>query len=95
MVASEIASIKKANEAVKTIVLPSNARDLMVEIDLNSSGNWKLQHSFDGVTWFDKVANTGTDGLVDIDGSVLQYVKVVFDTPDAAQTAKLYFGRSK
>lgn len=91
MVASEVKDIKS-----DTIVLPSNARDIMVEVTKGGRTNWKLQHSFDGSTWFDKTSASTSDGLVDIDGSVLQYVKIVFTGGSGStETAKIYFGRSK
>jgi len=97
MVASEVIIMKKAGagEVVKTIVLPSNARDIMIDVDLNNSGNWKLQQSFDGSTWVDKTSASSTGGLSAITGPILQQIRVVFGTPDNDQTVKIYLGRSK
>ena len=97
MVASEIIIMKKAGaeEVVKTIVLPSNARDIMINVNLNSSGDWKLQHSFDGSTWLDKTSASTTGGLSSITGPILQQIRVVFGTPNEDQTVKVYLGRSK
>ena len=97
MVASELIIMKKAGagEVVKTIVLPSNARDIMIDVNLNSSGNWKLQHSFDGNTWVDKTSLSTTSGLSSVTGPILQQIRVVFGTPDDDQTVKIYLGRSK
>lgn len=97
MVASELIVMKKAGagEVVETIVLPSNARDMYLDINLNSSGQWKLQHSFDGINWVDKTANSGTGGLVEVTGTILQQIRVVFSSPDNDQTVKIYLGRTK
>jgi len=91
MVASEVKDITS-----DTLVLPSNARDIMIEVDLGGRSDWKLQHSFDGTTFFDKTSASSSGGLIDIDGSVLQHVKIVFTGGSGStETAKIYFGRSK
>lgn len=104
MVATEFIDILKsstiATEGHKT--LPSNARDLIVEVHLTNSANFTVMTSHDQQDWHQVGPTSHThsaDVLIELKAhSVMQYVCI---QPAATQdesrieSAKLYFGRSK
>lgn len=103
MVASQSINLKATSTIVTSdhLTVPSNARDLIVEVRLSDVVTFKVMTSPDQVNWY-QVASTQSsksqDTIVHIGESVLQYVCV---QPTSASydssivSAKLYFGRSK
>lgn len=100
MIATEIKNLAENEE----IILPSNARSLVLEIIAGTSGagGIQLMTSHSGTTWHNvgtPFAYGGTDPaeqLVSFDDSsenFLQKIKITGLTGDAS--VNLYFGRSK
>ena len=103
MIATEKLIILKdsviATEGHKT--LPSNARDLIVEVHLTGSATFTVMTSHDQSHWHQVGATSHThsaDVLIGLKAhSVLQYVCIqpTAQTESNVTSAKLYFGRSK
>ena len=103
MVATEFIDILKsstiATEGHKT--LPSNARDLIVEVHLTTSATFTVMTSHDQQDWHQVGSTSHThsaDVLIELKAhSVMQYVCVqpTAQTESNVVSAKLYFGRSR
>lgn len=104
MIATESINIK-TNATIVTsnhLTLPSNARDLIVEIKVSGSVHFTIMTSPDQVNWYQVGTTTHTksaDEIVELTGhSVFQYICVqpTSSSYEAnVDSAKVYFGRSK
>tara|TARA_Y100000004_G_C8909904_1_gene410459 strand:+ start:52 stop:366 length:315 start_codon:yes stop_codon:yes gene_type:complete len=104
MVATQSINLKATHTIVTSdhLTVPSNARDLIVELRISSTVSFKVMTSPDQVNWYQVGSNHNSkteDTIVSLAGeSVLQYVCVqpTSASYDSSVTsAKLYFGRSK
>ena len=92
MVASEIKNLTDGSE----FILPSNARSIMLEVDIGSASSIQLQTSHDGVTWHDVGAAISADSLTSFDDASEHFLQKIRVTGYTGATAiKLFFGRSK
>lgn len=92
MVASELKDLTDGSE----FILPSNARSIMLEVDVGTATSIQLQTSHDGTTWHDVGSAITGDSLTSFDDAsenFLQKVRVTGATN--ATSVKLFFGRSK
>jgi hypothetical protein len=102
MIATEFITLLKTaaidNEGHST--LPSNARDVIVEVHLTGSAAFKIMTSHDQQDWH-QVGTTTHSHSVDViielkDHSLMQYVCIQpTSNPERITSAKAFFGRIK
>ncbi len=92
MVASELRDLKDG----AVITLPSNARSIMLEVDIGSASSVQLQTSHDGVFWHDVGTAITADSLTSFDDGSENFLQKIRVTGYTGTTAvNLFFGRSK
>ena len=92
MVATEKLDLKDGH----ALVLPINARSILLEVDIGSGSNLQLQTSHDNNVWHNVGAAVNADSLTSFDDSsenFLQYVRVI--NYSGTTKVNLFFGRSK
>ena len=92
MIASELKDLTDGSE----VILPSNARSIMIEVVIGTATSIQLQTSHDGTTWHDVGAAITASSLTSFDDDSENFLQKVRVTGSAnATSVTLFFGRSK